>query len=117
MKKMKRKSIAFFASCFLLASSGASASDVTGKVVKIWAHNKYSNHFFWEMDTQNGRPACASFGSNGRFVVDISTAAGRATMSTILTASASAKTVQVGGTGDCSEWGDSESVNWINVRY
>ncbi len=97
----------------MLLSMSANASNIQGTVISVWAHNM-SNHFLWEMDKPLG--SCSTFATNrDRYVVDISTNKGRMIASTILAAYASKQRVNVGGTGTCAEWTDSESVNWVGM--
>src|SRR6266568_7894724 len=58
---------------------------------------------------RSGVPACATIGY--RFAIDASTAAGKVQAAGILTAFAMGKKVAIIGTGVCSVWGDTETVN------
>lgn len=59
-------------------------------------------------------PACAT--QNTRFVVDLSTPAGQATMAAILAAHLTGQTLDITGRGVCDVWGDTETIAWMNVH-
>jgi hypothetical protein len=63
------------------------------------------------------RPACNTFG--GRWVLDISTALGKAQYSLLLAAQSSGKRVRVSGANSCSQWSDSETATVVGylVNY
>ncbi len=62
---------------------------------------------------RTGAPACAIV--YNRFAVDATTAAGKAQLAGLLTAHASGKAVEIIGTGVCSAWSDTESINYVHV--
>lgn len=57
------------------------------------------------------RPACNTFG--GRWVLDISTALGKAQYSLLLAAQNSDKRVRVSGANSCNQWSDSETATVV----
>jgi len=60
-------------------------------------------------------PACAT-GQPSRFAIDATTATGKVHLSGILAAHAAGKTVRIFGTGNCSVFGDTESVSYFIVE-
>lgn len=58
-------------------------------------------------------PACAT--ESARFAIDASTAAGKTQAAGILTAFAMGKRVSIIGTGVCSVWSDTETVNYFQI--
>lgn len=63
--------------------------------------------------TRSGAPACAT--ESYRFAIDASTAAGKTQAAGILTAFAMGKRVAIYGTGVCSVWNDTETVNYFQI--
>jgi hypothetical protein len=59
-------------------------------------------------------PACAT--QNTRFVVDLSTPAGQATMAAITAAQLAGETIIISGRGTCEIWGDTETIAWLQVN-
>lgn len=61
-----------------------------------------------------GTWACSP-GAWNRFAVDLATPAGRATYATLLSyyLNTPAKLVNIHGNGDCTLWGDTETLNWL----
>jgi len=59
-------------------------------------------------------PACAT--QNTRFVVDLSTPAGQATMAAITAAQLAGRTIDITGRGLCEIWGDTETIAWLQVN-
>ena len=62
--------------------------------------------------TRTGVPACANTQPT-RFALDASTPAGKAQLAGLLTAYSSGKQVVIIGTGTCSSWGDTESIDYF----
>jgi hypothetical protein len=63
--------------------------------------------------TRSGVPACAT--ESLRFAIDASTPAGKVQAAGILTAFSMGKKVVIWGTGGCTVWGDTETVNFLQV--
>jgi hypothetical protein len=67
--------------------------------------------YFVYVSISPGGPSCATFGqSSHRFVANPNTPSGMAIISTLLTAFALGRNVQITGTGICDIWGDTESI-------
>jgi len=64
---------------------------------------------------RTGVPACATTQPN-RFAIDGTTAAGKVHLAGVLAAHAAGKTVYIFGTGNCSNFPDTESVNYFAVE-
>jgi hypothetical protein len=62
---------------------------------------------------RSGAPACATV--YNRFAVDATTAAGKAQLAGLLAAFTSGKPVEILGTGACTAWPDTESINYVHV--
>ena len=59
-------------------------------------------------------PSCAA-SQPTRWAIDPNTAVGKIQLAGLLTAHATGKKVEVGGTNTCNIWGDTESVNYLLV--
>lgn len=57
-------------------------------------------------------PSCAS-GNPNRWSIDVTSATGQARLSILLTAKALHKPIQVYGTGNCTGWPDTETVDYL----
>ncbi len=62
---------------------------------------------------QSGAPACATVAS--RWAIDGTTPAGKIQVAAVLAAFAMGKKIAVWGAGTCSVWGDTETVNFLQV--
>ena len=62
---------------------------------------------------RSGALVCAT--KSGRFAIDGSTAAGKVQVAGMLTAIAMGRRVTILGTGACSVWPDTETVNYFQV--
>jgi len=68
-----------------------------------------------KFQTNGGHPNAPACATTGRWAVDVTTPAGQAMWSTVLTAYSQNRAVTVGGTGQCNVWGDSETVQWVQL--
>ncbi|MFK0298748.1 hypothetical protein ACIQTU_05970 [Brevundimonas sp. NPDC090276] len=80
-----------------------------GTVYGVMAHDT-GNAFFYQTGTRTTRPTCAT---EDRWVFGIATPTGQAMMATLLTAYATGRNVTIQGTGVCSVWPDTETVQSI----
>ncbi|RZK28731.1 MAG: hypothetical protein EOO61_21655 [Hymenobacter sp.] len=62
--------------------------------------------FFSQSGARNARPSC----SIDRWVLDVTTSSGQAQAAVILTAFTQNRLVHISGTGTCTDWPDTESV-------
>jgi hypothetical protein len=65
---------------------------------------------FFFTDTVSSAPAC---NTNKRWVLDMSGPSGKEQYAFLLSAQTAGKAVNVGGTGFCDIWGDTETVYWV----
>lgn len=68
-----------------------------------------------KFQTNGGHPNAPACATTGRWAIDVTTPAGQAMWSTVLTAYSQNRAVTVGGTGQCNVWGDSETVQWVQL--
>ena len=90
----------------LAVTTVSQATTLNGKVTAVYA---YGNKGM--VDTSVLPPACGISG----WAFDLSTAAGQAKYATALTAYSTNRTVNIIGTGACSDWPDRETINSIGV--
>lgn len=94
------------------ASNAASASTgAPGRVHNVISHSA-GRVFFDHSGVRTERPECAV---HNRWVIDVSSAAGQAMLSVLLTAQAQGKNIVVHGTSSCSTWADTEAIDHITV--
>jgi hypothetical protein len=60
---------------------------------------------------------CQAAGLQNRWAFNASTPTGQAYLATLLTAYSLHKRIQIYGTGDCSAWGDTETVSYFIVEH
>lgn len=97
----------------LVQASMASAS-VTGPGY-LWQYLVLNGvAFIWHNGTRSTPPSCDT---QGRFAFNVTTPAGQAALAGILTAFASHKPVVITGTGACTDWSDSETMQYFSVTY
>ena len=70
-----------------------------------------ANH---QLVSRTGIPACGTNNSN-RWAIDASTPAGQAAVQVLLTAYTQHRPIYVTGTGTCTVWGDTETVQFFNL--
>ena len=94
----------------LTAASTADASNSQiGTIGNINA--QYGKIFFAHFGARSATPACST--QNYRYVFDVQSPDGQAKLSLLLTAVALHKQVYVFGTGACTDWGDTETMDYI----
>jgi len=89
------------------AAPAISSSSTAGSISNI-TPNAAGRVFFQHSGTHTARPSCATL---DRWVIDTTTAGGQALLSALLTAYSTGKQIQIDGTGNCSAWGDTETVD------
>lgn len=96
----------------IASAAPASASDQSlGTVWGILVHDA-GKVFFYQRGTRTARPSCAT---QDRWVFDVTTTTGQAMLATLLTVYAADRPVTVNGTGVCTDWGDTETVQAIQA--
>jgi hypothetical protein len=106
---MMRLTLAILAGS-ITSSAFASASD-QGFTSQILTTSD-GRAFFEQSGTRTTRPACATL---TRWAFDSTTATGQAMMANLLTSNAQGRKVYISGSGNCSAWGDSETVGGIQL--
>jgi hypothetical protein len=113
---MKKGLIGFFATFISVwAWNPASAQSVaTGSISNVDVQTANGGKvIFNQGSNRSGVPTCATI--TNRWAFDGTTPAGQATLSLILSAYMSGKSVTVHGLGNCSAWGDTETVQYIEM--
>ena len=93
-------------SMWLVNIASACCSTVNGTVTAI-SVLPGGQFFFGLSGSESGKPAC---NTTNRYVVDTNTQGGRSTMSVVLSAYLSGKTLTVLGFQTCTIWSDSEDM-------
>ena len=99
------------AALLCLCSEAEAGSATAGQISGILSHRQ-GRLFFRHNGVRSGTPACSTI---NRWVIDTTTAAGQSMAATILSAYALGKSVQIEGTNECGLWGDTESVNYVEI--
>ncbi|MGH8602101.1 MAG: hypothetical protein ACREXR_04790 [Gammaproteobacteria bacterium] len=108
MKSLLRNAFALSA---LLAWSGATAGNGSGKVVHLIAHA--GDIVMFKLDeSHTGKPACSS----NEWALSLSTHSGRAMYALLLSAHSQGKRVVVQGADACSAWSDREAPIYIYMQ-
>lgn len=92
------------------ASAGWSAGPVKVKNINFMTQGYV---IFYFEGARGPVPACAT--ERYRFALNVSTPGGRAQLAGLLTAYTTGKSINVYGTGDCSYWADTESVDFFHT--
>jgi hypothetical protein len=107
---MKKFLLAFM----MLAQAGIASASATGSGYLTQYLILNGVAFFWHNGTRSTPPACDT---QGRFAFNVTTPVGQAALSGLLTAFASHKPVAITGTGACTDWSDSETMQYFSVTY
>lgn len=110
---MKKKiKIAALMVSILTLSIFANAGSASGNITQLLPHT--GNLMFIYIDGPIvGAPSCASItSSQKRYVVS---AADKIIVATLMLAFNSGKQINVAGSGDCSVWGDTETIRYITL--
>lgn len=111
MRLIKRFIYPALAIISLLTSPTLASDAAIGTTYGILAHDT-GRIFFYQTGSRTARPTCAT---EDRWVFDIKTSTGQATLAVLLTAHANNRNVTIQGTGQCSEWPDTETVRSVQV--
>lgn len=95
----------------LTAAAPAAASNAgPGVASHVIAMNGNGKVFFNHSGARTAPPSCSIV---ARWVFDASTPAGQALLSTLLTFEARGAQFTINGSGACPDWGDTETVSYI----
>jgi hypothetical protein len=112
-----RKFLLGLTTLFVLAPS-THATGIEEGTVRFMHNQIFSNgshpgytFFYLEGGTpRSEKPACATYDSGERWVINNSWPAAKLQIAVLLSAALAGRRVRVQGTGDCAAWGDSETV-------
>ncbi|BFM10980.1 hypothetical protein R50072_11330 [Simiduia litorea] len=109
------KNLMFFLSLVFL-SHLATAGDGSGKVKRIYAHEKNNGAgvIFFSVETHTNPPTSCP---GHEWAFDANNDHGKAMYALLLSSAAQGKSVVVKGAGDCAAWNDRERALWILVDY
>jgi hypothetical protein len=108
-----RKSVLIALSCLGLAiAQNAFASGVTSaKVTSFFTTQDDVFFIYFDQNIANGA-SCGS-GTPNRLAIKISSPGGKTMIAAVLAAATTGKSVSASGTGNCNDWGDTESVQYL----
>jgi len=112
-----KKPIALCISGLLLSSlaSPVQASDASvGYISEISIMNS-GIIMFNSSGTRTATPSCHTGGHPLRWAFNGTTAAGQAKLAALLSAKGMGKPIKIYGTGACSDWSDTETVNYFII--
>ena len=99
----------------LMSTAAVAGSADVGSVAAILPMTTSSSLFFFNQSgTRYSPPGCASL--SVRWVIPTNSPAGQSAAALVMLAYSMRKRVWVSGTGACSLWGDTETVNWVTVE-
>ena len=106
----------FFLMLFVLLSSCVFAGEGSGKVTRIYAHDKNdgSGVIFFAVENHTNAPSDCP---GNEWAFDANTDHGKAMYALLLSAAAQKQSVNIKGAGDCKAWGDRERPHWVMVNY
>jgi hypothetical protein len=95
----------------------AHAGGVTNATITQVVAESPNGYFVYVDLAPTNTPACGTVTSgNHRYVIDLTTDAGKAMIATVLTAYANKALIDITGTGTCDVWGDTETVYYITAH-
>lgn len=110
MRRLLRTMGALLGVSIAMAAFHAGASSAGDGLISGIITQRSGQTFFIHSGARSARPACSVA---DRWVIDNTTPAGQAMLSTLLTAYSTGRQVRIEGTGNCDVWGDTESVFYI----
>ncbi|MGR4866924.1 hypothetical protein [Caulobacter sp. LARHSG274] len=114
---MKNRFVALAASIAVMTAAAvpAHASDAQlGHITHIFAMSNGAVLFFTD-GSRGPRPACSGPGLDARWAINASTLVGQSQLSAFMTAYTLKKRISIHGTGTCSIWGDTETVDYLEI--
>lgn len=99
----------------LVCSTPAVASDTAAGAIGGFLGMSNGAVLFYHSGTRTTPPSCQYVGGETRWALDASTLRGQSQLSVLLTAHAMGKHIIIHGTGVCSIWGDTETVDFFAV--
>lgn len=102
---------------FLSLASAAHASNASaGKISDILSFGSGGVVFFNHDGVRSTLPACSGAVLPTRWAIDASTLAGQGRLAILLSAYGLGKKIEIVGSGTCSLWSDTETVNYFVVK-
>jgi hypothetical protein len=97
--------------CLAVCPPAHAGTSAAGQVSNILS-NRVGRLFFEVSGSRAGQPSCAI---HTRWVIDTTSPAGQSVAATLLSAYGLGRNVMVAGTGECGLWGDTESVDYLQI--
>ena len=98
------------------ASAAAAGGAGAGYISQIYSVPASGVVLFVDSTNHTSPPTCEASSSPNRYALDVSTSAGQAALTVLMTAYAHHNQIVVSGTGSCSVWGDAETVQWLYIQ-
>lgn len=99
-----------------VSAASASASDATWGYIS-YPYGTSNGAVLFNTDGVRGTPpSCSGTGLGARFAINASTLVGQSQLSVLMTAYSLHKRISIHGTGTCSIWGDTETVDYFVVE-
>lgn len=102
-----KSGLALILACYAGTGSASTASGGAISGISV----EQGKAFFYVSGSRTSTPACHTV--PGRWVFNAATADGQAMLSALMTFYSLGKQIQVGGTGACTDWADTETVRYI----
>lgn len=112
MKENIRKQFILFTSLFLLASGAQASYKIDTKITSM-IPNAYGYIFFKTEGTKSGTPPACDTAQ--RWSINGTTPSGQIQASALMSAFYAGKIISVYGTGTCTNWSDTENVDYFAV--
>jgi len=103
--------------CAMVFSGAALSGSFSGAINKVEFGPAYINKAFVDVvGSQDSRPACATDGSGYDFGFDMTTVAGKAIYTALLTAIATGKDITISGYNTCTVLGGVEDIKFVQLK-
>ncbi len=113
---MRLLCLALVAALSGLATSAQASVAEPGTISEIVSFGDGGIVFFNHSGARTSLPTCNNAVLPQRWAINTSTAAGQARLAVLLSAYAMNKKIWIEGTGSCSLWNDTETVNYFVVK-
>lgn len=115
---MKNRSVALAGAIVAMTAAAvpAHASDAQmGRIIHVLGMSNGAVLFSTD-GSRGARPSCSGLGNDARWAINASTLVGQSQLSAFMAAYALKKRIFIHGTGTCSIWGDTETVDYFEIE-
>lgn len=100
----------------IAAASPCLAAASWGNIVNVHPMARYGVIIFDQSGARSNAPSCQASGIPQRWAFRVDSAGGQSMLQTLLSAYVAGKRIWIDGTGNCSAWGDSETVLYFRIE-